>query len=74
MADLAAGLRPHSFDLVAANSPWVPDAPTAGSSRRVFADGGPTGVELPSRFIRAATQLLRPSGVALGAGARRGHR
>ena len=60
VADVAKGLRPGRFDLVAANAPWVP-----GGSGRVFADGGPTGFELPRRFILEGAQLLAPGGVLL---------
>lgn len=59
VADLAGGLRPASFDLVAANPPWVP---TPAGERIVFADGGPTGCELPLRFLQAGLTLMRPGG------------
>ena len=62
MADGAAGLRLHAFDLVTANAPWVPDVP---GTRRVFADGGATGTELPCRLLHEASALLRPGGVAI---------
>ena len=63
--DVAAGLRPGSFDLVTANPPWVPEtqAPDGGPPRR-FAAGGPTGFELPRRFLDAAADLLAPGGRA----------
>lgn len=60
-ADVARGLRPAAFDLVCANTPWVPSGD--GSTRRVFADGGHTGFELPRRFLLDAPALLRPGGV-----------
>jgi methylase of polypeptide subunit release factors len=63
MTDVAAGLRLRSFDLVTANPPWVPDPVDTTSPRRAFASGGPTGFELPRRFIREATALLRPGGI-----------
>jgi methylase of polypeptide subunit release factors len=63
VADVAGGLRPASFDLVAANPPWVPGPSDPAAPRRVFADGGPTGFELPLRFIREGTALLRPGGM-----------
>ena len=56
---------PCSFDLVTVNPPWVPDAVDAEVSQRVFADGGPTGAELPSRFLREGATLLRPGGIAI---------
>ena len=63
--DVAAGLRAGSFDLVTANPPWVPEtrAPDGGPPRR-FAAGGPTGFELPRRFLDAAADLLAPDGRA----------
>jgi len=63
--DVAEGLRPGSFDLVTANPPWVPEtiAPKGDQPRR-FAAGGPTGFELPRRFIDAAAELLAPGGKA----------
>jgi SAM-dependent methyltransferase len=63
--DVALGLRAGSFDLVTANPPWVPETtgPDGGPSRR-FAAGGPTGFELPRRFIDAAAELLAPGGRA----------
>lgn len=63
--DVANGLRAGSFDLVTANAPWVPEVtgPDGGPPRR-FAAGGPTGFELPRRFIAAAAELLAPRGRA----------
>jgi SAM-dependent methyltransferase len=63
--DVADGLRLGSFDLVTANAPWVPETvgPDGGPPRR-FAAGGPTGFELPRRFIDAAAELLAPGGRA----------
>jgi methylase of polypeptide subunit release factors len=63
--DVADGLRPGSFDLVTANAPWVPETvgPHGGPPRR-FAAGGPTGCELPLRFIDEACRLLAPGGRA----------
>lgn len=63
VADVAGPLRPAAFDLVVANPPWVPT--DTGDTGRVFADGGPTGVELPGRFLAAAVDLLRPGGTAV---------
>ncbi len=65
VCDVAAGLRPRSFDLVTANAPWVPAPPTEGHPPRSFADGGPTGTELPVRFLHGAAGLLRAGGVAI---------
>jgi SAM-dependent methyltransferase len=58
-ADVGDSLRPASFDLVTANAPWVP---TAAAHGNVFADGGPTGTELPLRFLAEGIRLLRPTG------------
>ena len=58
-ADVGDGLHPMSFDLVAANAPWVP---TPAAHGNVFADGGPTGSELPLRFLADGVRLLRPTG------------
>jgi len=64
-ADVAAGLAPGTFDLVVANPPWVPE-PLLGERDPVrrFAAGGPTGFELPRRFLDAAASLLAPNGRA----------
>ena len=64
--DVAAGLRDGVFDLVVANPPWVPDAiGTDGENQTVYAAGGPTGMELPARFIEEAGRLLAPGGTAI---------
>lgn len=63
VADLASGFRAAAFDLVTANPPWVPTG--VGAARRVFADGGATGTELPCRVLREAAELLRPGGTAV---------
>lgn len=62
-ADTGAGLAPGTFDLVTANPPWVPE-PLRGERAPVrrFAAGGPTGFELPRRFLDAAAALLAPGG------------
>jgi methylase of polypeptide subunit release factors len=58
-ADVGDSLHPESFDLVTANAPWVPSSAAHGN---VFADGGPSGSELPLRFLTDGIQLLRPTG------------
>jgi hypothetical protein len=64
--DVAAGLRPESFDLVAANAPWVPSAPRVDAAPpELFAYGGETGIELPRRFVLEGARLLRPGGVGI---------
>lgn len=66
VADAALGLRPGSFDLVAANPPWVPWPSSKEPPRRAhFSYGGPTGMEIPARFIEQSATLLRPGGVAV---------
>ena len=60
LTDVGAGLRSSSFDLVAANAPWVPSSSAHGNT---FADGGPTGSELPLRFLADGIELLSPAGV-----------
>jgi len=62
VADVARGVTPGRFDLVAANAPWVPSDEN-GPDRRIFADGGPTGFELPRRFLTEGSALLRPGGI-----------
>jgi methylase of polypeptide subunit release factors len=63
--DVAAGLRPKVFDLVTANSPWVPETEGPdGGPGRLFAAGGPTGFELPRRFLDEGAELLAPGGRA----------
>jgi len=64
VADVARGLTPGAFDFVAANTPWVPSG-AAGQQPRIFADGGPTGFELPRRFVVEGAGLLAPGGVAV---------
>ncbi len=65
VGDVAGGLRPHAFDLVVANAPWVPLAPGSAAPRELFAHGGDLGVELPTRFLRDGATLLRAGGVAI---------
>jgi len=64
VGDVAGGLRRNAFDLVAANTPWVPQ-PDPSVAPVLFADGGVTGAELPLRFIREGAALLRAGGVAI---------
>jgi release factor glutamine methyltransferase len=66
-ADVGAGLRAGSFDLVTANPPWVPSAASrveGAAGPLVYADGGPTGFELPARFLYEGAALLAPGGRA----------
>jgi hypothetical protein len=59
-ADVGRGLAPRSFDLVIANAPWIPTSVAAG---QVFADGGPSGFELPFRFLTEGIELLSEDGI-----------
>ena len=63
--DVTGGLRAGSFDLVAANTPWVPARRDADGPVSIYADGGRDGIELPSRFLLEGAALLRPGGVAV---------
>ena len=65
VGDVAGALRPGCADLVTANPPWVPRLATSDGVRLVFADGGPSGAELPLRFIHEGAALLRPGGLGL---------
>lgn len=65
VADVASGLRPGVFDLVAANAPWVPLAVEFDDPREPFAHGGETGVELPARFLVEGAQLLAAGGIGI---------
>ncbi len=64
-SDVARGLRPAAFDLVTANAPWVPSPTTPGGPVRVYAEGGRAGAELPVRFLREGSKLLRSGGVSV---------
>jgi SAM-dependent methyltransferase len=59
-ADVGRGLRPQSFDFVIVNTPWIP---TSVAAEQVFADGGPTGFELPLRFLTEGIDLLTEDGI-----------
>lgn len=64
--DIASALRPGCFDLVVSNTPWSPNPGLDDNGEvNVFMDGGPTGTELPIRFIRQAADLLAPGGMAI---------
>lgn len=64
--DIAGALRPGMFDLVVSNSPWSPNPPLDEHGRtQTFMDGGPTGTELPGRFLTEAADLLAPGGTAI---------
>lgn len=61
-ADVGRGLQPQSFDLVVANTPWIP---TSVAADQVFADGGPSGFELPLRFLTEGIDLLTEDGILI---------
>ncbi len=59
-------LRPGCADFVVANPPFMPSAShDAAGSVLTYADGGPTGLELPTRFIVEGAILLAPGGTAI---------
>jgi len=71
-ADAAQGLRSRTVNLLTANAPYIPSpylsapnerSPDAWSKPVSFADGGPTGSELPVRFLHEGAELLAEGGV-----------
>lgn len=64
VADVASGLPPEAFDLVTSNPPWVP-TDARHDHNFVYGDGGPTGMELPRRFVRETYGLLCPGGTGV---------
>ena len=65
VADVLPGVK---CDVVIANPPYIPDEQplprdVAGFEPHIALFGGPTGMELPKRFIDAAARLLKPAGV-----------
>lgn len=64
VADVAAGLERGAFDLVTSNPPWVPTNPQSVENY-LYGDGGPTGMELPRRFIAETVDLLAPGGTGI---------
>ncbi len=66
IADVARGLRPGCADFVIANPPFMPTAHDDSSGPALtYADGGPTGLELPTRFIVEGAILLAPGATAI---------
>lgn len=64
--DVAEALRPESFDLVVSNPPWSPHGgPDADNAQVTGIYGGPTGTELPERFINQTAGLLKPGGTGV---------
>ncbi|MEI7540134.1 MAG: peptide chain release factor N(5)-glutamine methyltransferase [Actinomycetes bacterium] len=65
VADVLPGVK---CDVVIANPPYIPDTQSLprdviGFEPHIALFGGPTGLELPRRFIEAAARLLKPAGV-----------
>ncbi len=66
MTDVARGIAPGCADFVISNPPFMPAHPRDAEGRAVtYADGGPTGLELPTRFIVDGANLLAPGGTAV---------
>ena len=66
--DVAEVLMGVTCDIVIANPPYVPDSQSlpkdvADHEPHIALFGGPTGMELPQRFIDAAARLLKRGGV-----------
>lgn len=69
ICDLGSALRPHSFDLIVSNPPYVPLADKAKTQREVrdyepevALYGGEDGFEIYRRLVPEAERLLRPDG------------
>jgi release factor glutamine methyltransferase len=69
LCDLLSALRSASFDVVASNPPYVPEADAPGLQRevrdwepRLALFAGPTGLEVYERLVAEAARVLRPSG------------
>ena len=65
VADVLPGVK---CDVVIANPPYIPDAQelprdVIGFEPHAALFGGPSGMELPRIFIKAAARLLKPTGV-----------
>ncbi len=66
--DVAEVLPGVKCDVVIANPPYIPDAQelprdVIGFEPHAALFGGPSGMELPRIFIKAAARLLKPAGV-----------
>lgn len=66
-SDVVDALEGIKCDVVIANPPYVPDSQelprdVAEYEPAVALFGGPTGLDIPSRFIATATRLLKPGG------------
>lgn len=66
-SDIVDALEGVKCDVVIANPPYVPDSQelprdVADYEPAVALFGGPTGLDIPGRFIDTATRLLKPDG------------
>jgi release factor glutamine methyltransferase len=66
-SDVVDALEGVKCDVVIANPPYVPDSQilprdVADHEPAVALFGGPTGLDIPGRFIDTATRLLKPGG------------
>ena len=66
-SDVVDALEGIKCDVVIANPPYVPDSQilprdVADHEPAVALFGGPTGLDIPGRFIDTATRLLKPGG------------
>jgi release factor glutamine methyltransferase len=66
-SDVVDALEGVTCDVVIANPPYVPDSQelprdVAGHEPAVALFGGPTGLDIPGRFIDTAARLLKPGG------------
>jgi len=66
-SDVVDALEGVKCDVVIANPPYVPDGQelprdVAEHEPAIALFGGPTGLDIPSRFIDTATRLLKPGG------------
>ena len=66
--DVSEVLQGVKCDVVIANPPYIPDQhvlprDVAGFEPHIALFGGPTGMEIPRRFIEAAARLLKSTGV-----------
>jgi release factor glutamine methyltransferase len=66
-SDVVDALEGVTCDVVIANPPYVPDSQelprdVADHEPAVALFGGPTGLDIPGRFIDTAARLLKPGG------------
>src|SRR5690606_32785346 len=67
-SDLFSGIE-GTFDLIAANLPYIPDGDETELSREVRRDpalalyGGPRGTEIMEQFLRESPAYLNPGGL-----------